>query len=187
MPRRLRDAPTGTALHVVNRANDKRQIFFEENDYERFIELLIEARQHAGVQLHAYCVMPNHFHLIAVGGHDGAVSAFMQRLTCRHSRQLRRDTASQGSGHIYQGRFWSDVIRSDRDFLQVQRYIEANPVRAQLVDRAELWRWSSLWERESGGRALLDPSPVTLPVGWLSVVNGTANAAPQRAMGSETR
>jgi putative transposase len=115
--------------------------------------------------------MPNHFHLIALGGADGAISACMQRLTSRHSRQLRRDTASQGSGHVYQGRFWSDVIRSDRDFLQVQRYIEANPVRAKFVDRAELWRWSSLWERETGGRKLLDASPVALPAEWVSTVN----------------
>ncbi|MGE3491104.1 MAG: transposase [Vicinamibacterales bacterium] len=180
MPRRLRHAPAGIPLHVVNRANDKRQIFFEDSDYERFLELLIEARQHAGVQIQAYCVMPNHFHLIAVGSHEGAISAFMQRLTCGHSRQLRRDTASQGSGHVYQGRFWSDAIRSDRDFLQVQRYIEANPVRAKLVERAELWRWSSLWERESDGRALLDPSPVALPDGWVSIVNEVAAATVRR-------
>jgi putative transposase len=177
MPRRTRQAPAGAALHVVNRAGDKRQIFFENSDYEQFLELLAEARHHAGVRVHAYCVMPNHFHLIARGDAEGAISACMQRLTGRHSRQIRRDTASQGNGHVYQGRFWSEVIRSDRDFLQVQRYIEANPVRAKLVARAELWRWSSLWERETAGRALLDPSPVVLPANWVATVNGTRDTA----------
>lgn len=73
---------------------------------------------------------------------------------------------------MYQGRYWSDLIRTDRDFLMVQRYIEANPLKAKLVTRAECWRWSSLWERETAGRTLLDPSPVALPSGWLDVVNG---------------
>jgi len=165
----------------VNRANDRRQIFFKDSDYERFLELLTEACRHAAVRLHAYCVMPNHFHLIAVGTTDIAVSACLQRLTGRHSRQLRQDTATQGTGHIYQGRFWSDIIRTDRDFLAVQRYIEANPLRAKLVVSAELWPWSSLWERETGGRTLLDESPVILPAEWVSMVK----RLPDTAVGSD--
>ena len=180
MPRRIRRAPPGTPLHVVNRATDNRQLFFEASDYERFIDLLAEAREHAGVRVHAYCVMPNHFHLIASGTREGAVSAGIQRLTSRHSCQVRRDTETQGRGHVYQGRFWSDILWTDHDFLAVQRYIEANPLRAKLVNRAECWRWSSLWERETAGRALLDPSPVALPAEWLATVNATAAAGSAR-------
>ena len=171
MPRSRRHAPVGYALHVVNRATDNRQLFFEVTDYQRFIDLLIEARQHYRVRIHAYCVMPNHFHIIIVATEEGAVSACVQRLTSRHSCQVRKDTATQGRGHVYQGRFWSEAILSDRDFLRVQRYIEANPLKAKLVRRAEDWQWSSLWERETGRRSLLDPSPVALPADWVEIVN----------------
>ena len=171
MPRRLRHAPAGVALHVVNRATDNRQLFFEASDYQRFIDMLAEARDYAGVRLHAYCVMPNHFHLIAVGDEEGSVSAYVQRVTSRHSFQVRSDTGTRGRGHVYQGRYWSDAIRTERDFLAVQKYIEANPLRAKLVDQAERWKWGSLWERETGGRALLDLSPVPLPADWVAMVN----------------
>ena len=171
MPRSRRHAPVGYPLHVVNRAVDNRQLFFEVTDYQRFIDLVIEARQHHPVRIHAYCVMPNHFHFIMVAIDTGAVSACIQRLTGRHSCQVRKDTATQGRGHVYQGRFWSEAILSDRDFLRVQRYIEANPLKAKLVGRAERWQWSSLWERDTRGRALLDPSPVALPADWVAIVN----------------
>jgi REP-associated tyrosine transposase len=140
MPRSHRHAPVGYPLHVVNRAVDHRQLFFEVTDYQRFIDL-------------------------------GGRSSPVQRLTGGHSCQVRKDTATQGRGHVYQGRFWSEAILSDRDFLNVQRYIEANPLKAKLVGRAERWQWSSLWERETGGRALLDPSPVALPADWVATVN----------------
>lgn len=173
MPRRPRYAPAGVPLHVVNRATDDRQLFFEATDYERFIALLAEARTRAEVRIQAYCVMPNHFHLIAIGGADGAISSYIQRVTGRHSCQVRRDTGTRGRGHVYQGRYWCEAIRTDRDFLAVQRYVEANPLRAKLVGRAESWRWGSLWERETGGRRLLDSSSVPLPADWVGIVNGS--------------
>jgi putative transposase len=176
MPRSRRHAPVGYALHVTNRATDGRQLFFEVTDYQRFIDLMIDAREHHHVRIHAYCVMPNHFHIIIVAIERGAVSACLQRLTVRHSCQVRKDTATQGRGHVYQGRFGSQTILSDVDFLRVQKYVEANPLKAKLVRRAEDWKWSSLWERETGGRALLDPSPVALPAGWVEIVNTLVSA-----------
>jgi putative transposase len=171
MPRSRRHAPVGFALHVGNRATDNRQLFFEATDYQRFIDLLMEARECHRVRMHAYGVMPNHFHIIMVAISDGAVSACIQRLTGRHSCQVRKDTATQGRGHVYQGRFWSEVILSNVDYLRVLHYVEANPLKAKLVRRAEDWQWSSLWERETGGRVLLDPSPVALPADWVDIVN----------------
>jgi len=74
-------------------------------------------------------------------------------------------------GHVYQRRFWSSVITTDEECFCVLRYIEANPLRAKLVTRAEDWVWGSLWERTTHGRAILACPPVSLPPNWSDLVN----------------
>lgn len=71
----------------------------------------------------------------------------------------------------YQDRFWNFPIGSEPHFVRVLRYVEGNALRAHLVDRAEHWRWGSLWERVRGERALLDELPIALPADWREVVN----------------
>ena len=169
MARRTRLAPPECAYHVVNRGNDRRVIFRQDVDYTAFVELLEEGLRRSAVRAFGYCLMPNHFHLVLQPEEDHALSAFMQWMQCRYACDFRRRTATVGHGHVFQRRFWSAPLRSDRAFLTVLRYVEANALRAALVKRAEEWPWSSAGNRADS--AFLSSLPVLLPVNWLDVVN----------------
>jgi putative transposase len=176
MPRRRRITPIGQPLHVVNRSQDGRRLFAEDAEYQRFIHLMTEGRRRYAVEIYAYCVIFNHFHWLMAPKEQRAVSAYTQWVTGRHGCHVRLGSQTLGKGHVYQHRFWSGAIGTGHNhFLNVQRYIEANPVRANLVETAEEWRWSSLWERKTEGRKLLDPSPVALPAHWEKIVNALAH------------
>jgi putative transposase len=164
--------PLNCPVHITNRGNDRRQLFFEAVDYERFIDLLGNACKRFAVDVLAYGVMPNHFHLLLRQSELGAVSAYMHWVSYRNAFNFRNTTATTGLGHVFQSRFWSQVIEDERHYFAALRYVEANGLRARLVERAEDWRWGSLWERVTHGRTLLTDSPVPLPTEWLGVVNG---------------
>jgi putative transposase len=98
----------------------------------------------------------------------------MQWLTVTHTHRWHQHYHSVGQGPLYQGRFKSFPIQRDGHLLTVMGYVEANALRAGLVERAEDWRWGSLWVRQRGSarqRAMLRPSPVALPEDWRAVVN----------------
>jgi putative transposase len=168
--RKNRFASARYAHHIVNRGNDRRTIFRQDFDYAAFLELLSEGMRSFDVRVYGYCLMPNHFHLVAQPGEDNELSAFMQRVTGRYACAFRRQTETVGHGHVFQRRFWNVALHDDRAFVAVLRYVEANPCRASLVGRAEDWQWSSLRER-SGARGILSPSPVALPPQWTAFVN----------------
>lgn len=171
-----RSVSPGGVLHVVNRGNDRRVIFPEPVDYGAFLVLLREAREQFAVRLHAYCLMPNHFHLV-VGADDArALSAYMHSVERGHACDLRSVARNRGHGHVFQRRYWSNEIKGDEHLLCVLRYVEANAVRAGLVDRAEAWEWGSLHERHTGERDLLQPVPIHLPTEWIAVVNTALQA-----------
>lgn len=170
MPRKNRSVPPGCVLHIVNRGNDKRIIFPEPLDYAAFLVLLREARERFGVELYAYCLMPNHFHLVVRTSGLDEISAYMHFIQREHACDLRRCGRTRGQGHVFQRRYWSRVIEGDGYLLTVMRYVEANPYRAGLVDNTQLWEWSSLWDRETGERDLLHPPPFWLPDGWRTIV-----------------
>jgi putative transposase len=122
----------------------------------------------------AYCVMPNHWHFVLWPTSDGTLSRFVRWLSSTHAQRRHVHRNSIGAGHLYQGRFKSFVIQSDHHFLTVCRYVEANPLRAGLVSRAEDWRWSSLWRRGRGhasDQVLLSRWPTERPADWTAVVN----------------
>jgi putative transposase len=126
--------------------------------------------------------MPNHWHLVLRPAKDGELAAFMQWLTLTHTRRWQEHRHCHGSGHVYQGRFKSFPVQTDRHFLTVCRYVERNALRAGLVERAEEWRWSSLWIRREGDepqRARLGAWPVEggVPRQWLRTVNTPLAAA----------
>jgi putative transposase len=171
MPRKRRIAPAGQTFHIINRGNEGRQLFFEAADYQRFLDLLVKGRHRYPIRIYSYCLIVNHFHFEIGSDRDGVISRYMQWVTSRYASDLRVRTATLGEGHIYQARFWSDPIENDLHFLNVQRYIEANPLEAKLVKRAEDWEWSSLWERTTRNRRILDESPVVLPANWIETVN----------------
>lgn len=124
-----------------------------------------------------YVVMPNHWHLVVWPDSLGQLSQFMQRLTAAHAAVVRSMTHTLGHGHVYQGRYHATAVRTDRQLVRTLRYVEANPVRAGLVVRAEMWRWSSLDERLGTAR-IIEPPPVILPEAdaWVMLVNHALEA-----------
>jgi putative transposase len=174
MGRPLRNAIPGMVFHVLNRANGRIRIFAGSGDYQAFEAILEPARERFPVQVFAYCLMPNHWHMVVSPDEDQALSRFMQWLTLTHAQRWHAHHGSVGLGHLYQGRFRSFPVQEDGHFLTVCRYVERNALRAGLVERAESWRWGSLWRRESGpaeGRKLLAEWPVERPRGWVEGVN----------------
>jgi putative transposase len=176
MPRPRRLTPAGTPFHIVNRGNERRQLFFEDADYEAFTELLCESKRRYPLLFYAHQIMPNHFHLLLEPQEDNAVSAALHWIQTRSSRYLRFVTRTLGQGHVFQHRFWCRGIGDDYEYLKVAKYIEANALRAGLVKRAEDWRWGSLRERVSREPYVIDPTPVALPEEWVQIVNLRSSA-----------
>ena len=174
MPRTARIAPGGMVFHVLNRANGRARIFDTPADYDAFAVILGDVQQLAPMRVLGYAVMPNHWHFAVWPGEDGDLGRFMHRLTTTHVRRWHKKRHTEGQGHLYQGTFKSFPVQSDNHLLTVLRYIERNPVRAGLVERAEEWRWTSLWQRANPAapaRPVLTGWPVSRPPDWLARVN----------------
>ncbi len=159
--------------HVLNRANARVPIFQNNADYAAFERVLEEAKRQVPVELFSYIVMPNHWHLVVRPNKDGDLARFTGWLASTHSHRWHAVRGTTGAGHLYQGRYKSFPVGADAHFLAVCRYIEQNALRARLVNRAETWRWSSLWRRlhSTAGETLLDPWPVSAPADYLEWVN----------------
>jgi putative transposase len=171
MPKRPRFIAPNSIQHIVNRGNDKKIIFPEPVDYGSFLALLREARERFAIELYGYCLIPNHFHLVLSTPGLDELSAYMQFIEGSHACDLRACGGTRGQGHVFQRRYWNKWIEGDGHLLTVMRYVEANPVRAGLVECAADWEWSSLWERVRGDRDLLHPCPICLPDDWPTIVS----------------
>lgn len=161
-------------FHVLNRGVARMQLFEKHGDYQAFEAVLRETHEQTPMRICAYCLMPTHWHLLLWPEHDGDLAAFMQRLTITHVRRWQEHRGFAGLGHVYQGRYKSFPVEHDEHFLAVARYVERNALRANLVVRAEKWRWSSLWRRYHGSaeeRAVLSAWPIERPTQWLRFVN----------------
>ena len=110
--------------HALNRANARTPIFETDEDYAAFERVLALAVTRHDMRLLAYCVMPNHFHLLLWPRADGDLSAFMRWTTLTHTQRWHARRRTAGSGHLYQGRFKSFPVQSDEHFLTVCRYVE---------------------------------------------------------------
>ena len=118
--------------------------------------------------------MPNHWHLVVWPKSDGELSRFVGWLTLTHTQRWHAHRQSTGSGHVYQGRFKSFPVQDDEHFLTLCRYVERNALRANLVDRAESWRWGSLYRWKFGNaeeKKLLAKWPIPRRPGWIDQVN----------------
>ena len=183
MPRTARAAAGGYCYHVLNRGNGRARVFQKPHDYQAFVGLLSEAGLRVPMRLLAYCVMPNHFHLALWPLEDGDLSRWMQWLLTTHVRRYRAHY--HRTGHVWQGRFKAFPIEEDNHLSVVLRYIERNPLRASLVERAEDWLWSSLNPR--GEKPALDPGPVPRGAGWVEAVNAVMTEAESEAIRTSIR
>jgi putative transposase len=140
MPRPLRPIADGLVYHVIDRGNNRQPVFFDDGDCLAFLKALADLKERKRFALYGYCLMENHFHLL-LRPRSGSVSRLMQSLLVSHTQRYHRFHHS--GGHVWQGRFKSPVIQDDEHLATVLRYIEANPLRARLVERAGDYRWSS--------------------------------------------
>lgn len=174
MPRRPRVSTGGYAYHVLNRGVGRMTLFDNDDDYAAFERVLAEAVARLDPRLLGYCLMPNHWHLVLHPRADGDLSQFMRWLTVTHTQRWHAHFHTSGTGPVYQGRFKSFPVQRDGHLLAVLRYVERNPLRASLVERAQDWRWSSLHAGRSDDperRAMLSAWPVPRPARWAATVN----------------
>jgi putative transposase len=157
-------------LHVINRANRRATMFSSAADYNHFAELLAEGLSRDGVPLYAYCLMPNHWHLVLRVADAAQIAKLMHWVTTKHARAWHTYRGTTGEGHLYQGRYKAFSVQADQHFLVVCRYVERNPLRAGLVEHAYEWRWSSharhIGRASSQATLRTDSWPVARPQEW---------------------
>jgi putative transposase len=155
MPRPLRPIADGLVYHVINRGNNRQPVFHGEDDYAAFLKAVADLKERKAFELYGYCLMSNHIHLL-IRPREGSISRIVQSLLVSHTQRYHRFHKS--GGHVWQGRFKSPVIQNDDHLLVVLRYIEANPLLANMVEHAGDYPWSSFGSH-GNGRAdlLLDP------------------------------
>lgn len=146
--------------HILNRANGRLKIFHKDKDYILFENILFNAVEKFQIRLVAYCIMPNHFHLVVYPKKDGEIQKFMQWITLTHTQRLHSINKTIGYGHIYQGRYKSFVVSSDEYLNTLLVYVEQNPLRAKLVKDLKNWKYGSYYKRKSNDKAskLLHPN-----------------------------
>jgi putative transposase len=140
MARQARVVVAGHPHHVTQRGNRRQTVFFCDEDYALYIELLAEHAAKAGVEIWAYCLMPNHVHLILVPRDSDGLRRALGEAHRRYAAHV--NAREDWRGHLWQERFHSCALDGDH-LAAAARYVENNPVRAGLVRRAEKWRWSS--------------------------------------------
>jgi putative transposase len=126
--------------HVTQRGNRRQPVFFRDEDYAAYRQLVAQALAHEGVRCLAWCLMPNHVHLILTPPSADALRAGLADAHRRYSRAI--NSAHGWTGYLWQGRFASYPM-AEAHLMTAIRYVELNPVRAKLAPRAEDWRWSS--------------------------------------------
>jgi putative transposase len=172
MPRTARAAVGGMIYHVLNRGNGRQRIFHKQGDYAAFLKVLGECKELGGVEVLGWCLMPNHWHLVLRPEGARDLARFVGRLCTTHVRRYHQHHRTAGEGHLYQGRYRSFPIQKDRHLLTVLRYVEANALRAGMVERAEEWAWGSAAdEMPEEGMGVMDESPVPRTGHWSALLN----------------
>ena len=154
MPRLPRLNLAGVPQHVVQRGNNKQVCFFVENDYVVYLSKLKEYGEKYSVSIHSYILMTNHVHLLLTPEKEGrGVSQLMQSLGRYYVRYINKTHGRTGT--LWEGRFKSTLVDSERYLLTVSRYIELNPVRALMVDHPAEYVWSSYQKNAVGKKVSL--------------------------------
>ena len=140
MPRKPRFAPAGYYLHLTQRGNYRQPTYHCDLDHHIFQQILTEHAEARKIQVLAYCQMTNHYHLIARSQEPGGISAFMRDLNGGYARYLHGRLGRRG--RLWQDRYYASVL-STSHLIRAMRYVELNPVRANLVPLAVDYPWSS--------------------------------------------
>jgi len=160
----------------MNRGNQKARVFHSSADYAAFLEYMREAQDRLELPVLALCLMPNHVHLVVRPRRDGDIAPWVSWLFTTHVRRHHRKYGT--TGRLWQGRYKACLIQQDHHLLTVLRYVERNALAANLVARAEDWRWGSLnWRTTDFVPLPLAPAPIDLPKWWTEFVNQPMTAA----------
>ena len=140
MPRIARFVWPGLPHHVTQRGNRRGPVFFSDADYQTYLSLLREYSTQHEVEVLAYCLMPNHVHLILIPVAKNSLALSLRRVHTRYAQRINR--SMQWKGHLWQGRYFSSVLDEHHCWAAI-RYVERNPLRARMVAKAEDYPWSS--------------------------------------------
>ncbi|MFC1512531.1 transposase [bacterium] len=140
MARPLRIEYPNAWYHIMNRGRRKEPIFFEESDYALFIELLKQTIDLFGVQIHAYALMPNHYHLL-VNTPKGNISRTMRHLNGVYTQKINKKYSIDGQ--LFRGKYKSILINEEEYLMELVRYIHRNPYKANLVEKIGTYKWCS--------------------------------------------
>ena len=155
MPRRARLQVAGLPMHIIQRGNNRQACFFADEDYQFFLDCLVKLAKRFRCALHAYVLMTNHFHLLLTSELEAGPSLLMKFLGQRYVQYVNRTYRRTGS--LWEGRFRSSLVQTERYLLGCYRYIEMNPVRANMVKHPIEYPWSSYAANAEGK-----------PVAWLT-------------------
>ena len=161
----------GYVYHVLNRANGGLRVFRKRGDFAAFEEILAQGLERVDMRICGYCIMSNHWHLLLWPREDGDLSDYMRWVTLTHTQRYHAAHGTTGIGHLYQGRYKSFPVQGDSHHLTVLRYIEANPLRAGIVDDPKDYPWSSFNARKGADKPFnLCDGPVEIPSHWGQLV-----------------
>lgn len=158
MARQLRLEFPGAVYHVMARGHERSAVFRDDRHREKFLGLVGTVSRDEGWEVHGYCLMGNHYHLL-VETPLGSLSRGIKAVNGRYAQWF--NALHERRGHFWESRFRSVLVQKERHLVELHRYIVLNPVRARLVDRAGDWRWSSY--RATAG---LEAAPDWLRVNW---------------------
>jgi REP element-mobilizing transposase RayT len=159
MARPLRIEYAGAVYHITSRGNERKPVFKGDQDRINFLNTLQHVNKRCNWICHAYCLMDNHYHLL-IETPEGNLSVGMRQLNGVYTQLFNK--LHGRAGHLFQGRYKSIVIQKDSHLLEVCRYVVLNPVRAKMVEKPEVWKWSSY--RATAGRESSHPC---LTVDWM--------------------
>jgi putative transposase len=164
MPRKPRFFLPGMPVHIVQRGHSREPVFFEDNDYLAYLRWLKEGAERYKVDIHAYVLMTNHIHILATTGDTDGITRMMQYVGRHYVPYINHTYGSSGS--IWEGRYKASLIYDEEYLLSCMRYIELNPVRADMVRSPAHYRWSSYRHNGQGKEdALITPHALYLALG----------------------
>jgi len=147
MPRVAREKCGNSIYHICVRGNNKQDIFLDNEDREEYLKRVRNYEERYKMQIYAYCLMTNHVHLLIYDNNQD-ISKFMQGLSLSYVKYFNKKY--ERTGHLFQDRFTSVMMKNDMQLMYVSRYIHLNPVRANIVKKAKDYRWSSYSVYEVG-------------------------------------
>jgi putative transposase len=173
MPRIARALADNQIYHIINRGNRREAVFHDNYDYEKFLKLLLESKEKYSIKVYAYCLMPNHFHIVIYTKYAQSLSQAMHWISSSYVRYYNK--RYNISGYLWQGRYKSFIVQEDTYLLVLLKYVEANPKRAKIVNDCIDFKYSSAKQRVDNNAYIIDDVPIIFPLNWLEFINSDEN------------